>query len=31
MSGGKVFLISAVAGIGLEELMQEVWRVLEME
>ena len=29
MSGGKVFLISAVAGIGLEELMQEVWQLLE--
>jgi len=31
MSGGKVFLISAVVGIGLEELMQEVWQVLEIE
>ena len=31
IGGGKVFLISAVAGIGLEELMQEVWQWLEME
>lgn len=31
MSGGKFFLISAVVGIGLEELMQEVWQVLEIE
>ncbi|NES88342.1 MULTISPECIES: GTPase ObgE [Okeania] len=28
---GKVFLISAVAGIGLKELMEEVWQVLELE
>ncbi|MDY7004125.1 MAG: GTPase ObgE [Cyanobacteriota bacterium] len=31
ISGGKVFLISAVAGIGLKELMEEVWQVLELE
>ncbi|NEO56043.1 MAG: GTPase ObgE [Okeania sp. SIO3B5] len=31
MSGGKVFLISAVAGIGLKELIEEVWQVLELE
>ncbi|GGA38054.1 GTPase ObgE [Okeania sp. KiyG1] len=28
---GKLFLISAVAGIGLKELMEEVWQVLELE
>ncbi|NES69206.1 MAG: GTPase ObgE, partial [Okeania sp. SIO2D1] len=31
ITGGKVFLISAVAGIGLKELMEEVWQVLELE
>ena len=31
ISGLKVFLVSAVVGIGLEELMQEVWQVLEMK
>ncbi|NEP05432.1 MAG: GTPase ObgE [Okeania sp. SIO2G4] len=31
INGGKVFLISAVAGIGLKELMEEVWQVLELE
>ena len=31
ISGGKVFLISAVAGIGLKELMEEVWQILEMQ
>ncbi|NET46490.1 GTPase ObgE [Okeania sp. SIO2B3] len=31
ISGGKVFLISAVAGVGVKELMEEVWQVLEME
>lgn len=31
ISGRKVFLISAVAGIGLKELMEEVWQVLELE
>ncbi len=28
---GKVFLISAVTGMGLEELMQEIWHLLEVE
>ncbi|NES71162.1 MAG: GTPase ObgE, partial [Okeania sp. SIO2D1] len=28
ITGGKVFLISAVAGIGLKELMEEVWQAL---
>ncbi|NEQ74536.1 MAG: GTPase ObgE [Okeania sp. SIO2C9] len=31
ISRGKVFLISAVAGVGLKELMEEVWQVLELE
>ncbi|MEB3343181.1 GTPase ObgE [Okeania sp.] len=31
ISEGKVFLVSAVAGIGLEELMQEIWQLLDME
>ncbi|NER04194.1 MAG: GTPase ObgE [Okeania sp. SIO3C4] len=31
ISGGKVFLTSAVAGVGLKELMEEIWQVLELE